>query len=86
MTNHRSSLRKAARPFGALMLACATMLTPAGMAGAAPDSSAAKTDSGVILMSVGASRVINLPGAMTIVIPKGGPVPPFLDQFNKRQQ
>jgi pilus assembly protein CpaC len=68
MTNHRSSLRKAARPFGALMLACATMLTPAGMAGAAPDSSAAKTDSGVILMSVGASRVINLPGAMTDVV------------------
>ena len=30
--------------------------------------------------------VQNLPGAMTIVIPKGGPVPPFLDQFNKRQQ
>ncbi|MCH4152123.1 MAG: type II and III secretion system protein family protein [Sphingobium sp.] len=38
------------------------------MAGAAPDSSAAKTDSGVILMSVGASRVINLPGAMTDVV------------------
>lgn len=28
--------------------------------------------------------VQNLPGAMTIVIPQGGPVPPFLDQFNKR--
>ncbi len=68
MKNNRSSLRKASRSLGALMLASAAIMAPASIAGAAPDSSAKQTDSGVILMSVGASRVVNLPGMMTDVV------------------
>lgn len=67
MNQKRSSLRKVGHSFGALMLASAAMLAPASIAGAAPDS-AIKTDSGVILMSIGASRVVNLPGQMTDVV------------------
>lgn len=68
MTHTRSSLGKVGRSFGALMLASASLFAPATIAGAAPDSSASKADSGVILMSIGASRVVNLPGQMTDVV------------------
>lgn len=66
MNRTRSSLRKAGTLASALLLASASLIAPAGIAGAAPD--AKQADSGVILMSVGASRVINLPGQMTDVV------------------
>lgn len=69
MNHTRSSLRTAGRMASALLLASSALLAPAGMAGAAPDAPAAKqAESGVMLMSVGASRVVNLTGQMTDVI------------------
>ncbi|MDQ4421088.1 type II and III secretion system protein family protein [Sphingobium sp. DEHP117] len=67
MTNTRPSLRKAGTLASALLLASASLIAPAGIAGAAPEA-AKSADSGVILMSVGTSRVINLPGQMTDVV------------------
>lgn len=67
MNHTRSSLRKAGGLASALMLASASLIAPAGIAGAAPDA-AKSAENGVILMSVGASRVINLPGSMTDVV------------------
>ncbi len=67
MDHTRSSLRQAGTIASALLLATASLIAPAGIAGAAPEA-AKQADSGVILMSVGASRVINLPGSMTDVV------------------
>jgi pilus assembly protein CpaC len=67
MTNTRPSMRKVGTLASALLLAGASLIAPAGIAGAAPEA-AKSADSGVILMSVGTSRVINLPGQMTDVV------------------
>ena len=67
MNQTRSPLRKASIVASALLLASASLLAPATMAGAAPDA-VKQADSGVILMSVGASRIINLPGQMSDVV------------------
>ena len=67
MNRTRSSLRTAGGIASVLLLASASLIAPVGIAGAAPEA-AKQADSGVILMSVGASRVINLPGSMTDVV------------------
>lgn len=38
----------------------------------------------VMAVLAGATWWLYCANAMTIVIPRGGPVPPFFDQFNKR--
>lgn len=62
----QSTLRRAAATLCALSLATGSALTPVTVASAA--STANPSDAPVILMSIGASRVVNLPGKMTDVI------------------
>lgn len=66
MTIRPSSLRKAAFGLSALALAPAAALAPVAISPATAQSAA--NDGNVILMSIGASRVINLNGSMSDVV------------------
>ncbi len=66
MTRTHSSLRRVAKTFCALTLASGTAIAPIPLATVA--SAASSTEGNVILMSVGASRVVNLSGRMTDII------------------
>lgn len=67
MTQHiKTSLRQAAAAFCAVALATGTAMAPVDSANAAP--SASNADKDVILMSIGASKVVNLPGKMSDAI------------------
>ena len=68
MANLRSSRRKALTALGALMLGSTPFASGVGIAPARAAASADPTGGSVVTLSVGASRVINLPVKMTDVI------------------
>lgn len=68
MANLRSSRRKALTALGALMLGSTLSASAVGIAPARAAASADPTGGSVVTLSVGASRVINLPVKMTDVI------------------